>query len=108
MEGGRFDWYAKSRVRAAPPAKTSGCGKVAVLVNRGDARCGVGDSGLGTVIWVWLSDWRIAAVGDCRRDCLAVAFSRLRRRFSSSIADWSSVYETLRTATINVDQVVCF
>jgi hypothetical protein len=96
MEGGRFDWYARSRVRVAPPpVEASGCSGVAVLVNRGNAHGGVGDVGLGTVIWVRLSDWQIAAVGDCRRDCLAVAFSRLRRRFSSSIADWSSVYETL-------------
>ena len=49
MEEGRFGWYAKSRVRSAPPsAKTLGCEGVAVPVNRGKECCGVGDDDRGT------------------------------------------------------------
>ena len=89
MDKGWFDWYAKSDVHAAvPPMKTSGC-TGAVLGNWGNGHCRVGDSGCGVEMWVWLSNWKITAVGDSRRDCWAAVFLRLQRRFSSSIVDCS-------------------
>ena len=53
---------------------------------------------------VRLNAWWIAVVGDCRMACLAVESSKARRQFSSSMADFRVVWETLQTAAVNDGQ----
>jgi hypothetical protein len=65
-----------------------------------------GEEGCGVEMCIQLSDWWIAAVGDCMRACLAMAFSRLLSWFLSSITDCNAVCKTFQTAAVNVAQSV--